>query len=75
MSKTANTLREFLKSSNDFNAIKFSNQKINTMDFRLLTEILKTNKTVTYLEFWGTEIGDAGSIALGEILETNNILR
>lgn len=74
MPKTANNLQEFLDSPNDFGAVTLRNREIKIKDFRLLTESLKTNKTVTSLDLTSAYIRDYALNELAKSLKVNTSL-
>ncbi|KAG0255867.1 hypothetical protein BGZ95_005656, partial [Linnemannia exigua] len=47
---------------------------IGSKEFGIITEVLKTNSTLTTLKFWDNSIGEDGAKALAEVLKTNSAL-
>jgi hypothetical protein len=61
MSKTTNTLQEFIQNPSDFSSVNLANKNITNDDCAKLAAALKGNNTVTQVYLSGNQIGDAGA--------------
>jgi hypothetical protein len=71
MSKTAETLQEFLQNPTDFSAVNLHAKNITNDDCTKLAAVLKDNKTITNLHLSSNQIDSQGAAALAGSLKVN----
>ena len=73
MSKTAESLQDFIKKPNDFTEI-ILREKFTVEDCAKLAAVLKSNKTITVLSLTLNFTGDEGAASLAEMLIVNETI-